>query len=66
MILACTVVIGLHGVTDGRTDRQTDQRLVDSYVAQHYMLSRTETEGCRHSQFKQQTAGYYLLVGLYL
>jgi len=42
VILACTVLIQLTSVTDGRTDRQTDGRPDDGKDAQSILLSRVK------------------------
>jgi len=43
VILACTVLIQLTSVTDGRTDGQTDGRPDDGKDARSIMLSRVKT-----------------------
>jgi len=42
VILACTVLIQITGVTDGRTDERTPRRWLRR--AKLYMLSRVKTE----------------------
>jgi len=41
VLLACTVLIGLKGVTDERTNRQTPRRWLRS--VKHYMMSRVKS-----------------------